>query len=276
MRMRSVGSIVAVAAMTCVRVAADDKWELESPSFYVSDDTVSTPNQLLHGAVQTHDIQGLSTSATVTDQDFSVVATKTRHSYQVRVFNTNVCLLGAAAGCASLARVAGDGTTVLTAGIEPDGRLLPGNYPCWLAVRWIASADEFAFIRVNGYTLGVAAVAANQYDIQMLDTTYLLPRWNNSGTQITIFLIQNGSTSPITGSIFFYDAGGALLATQPLSLAGNSLQVVSTAGIPALAGASGSAAIAHDGGYGALAGKAVALEPSTGFTFDTLIAPIPH
>ena len=61
---------------------------------------------------------------------------------------------------------------------------------------------------------------------------------------------------------------------QPLSLAAHGLQVVSTAGIPALAGASGSAAIAHDGTYGALAGKAVSLDPSTGFTFDTLIAPI--
>jgi hypothetical protein len=28
--------------------------------------------------------------------------------------------------------------------------------------------------------------------------------------------------------------------------------------------------------YGGLTGKAVALEPSTGFTFDTVIAPIPY
>lgn len=110
----------------------------------------------------------------------------------------------------------------------------------------------------------------------MRDTTYLLPRWNSSGTQTTVFLIQNGSRSPVTGSILLYNAAGVLGHTQPLSLVARGLQVFSTAGIPALAGGSGSAAIVHDGSYGALSGKAVAFEPSTGFTFDTLIAPIPY
>jgi hypothetical protein len=34
--------------------------------------------------------------------------------------------------------------------------------------------------------------------------------------------------------------------------------------------------VAHDGAYGALAGKAVALEPATGFTFDTPLVPRPR
>jgi hypothetical protein len=269
MRMRSVGPVIAVFAMTCVGLAADDKWE----TGYIGDDTSFTPNQLTHGAIQTHDIQGVGDP---TDRDFSVVGAKARHSYEVRVFSLNACFtLGGQFSCASLDRVAADTTTILTAGIAPDGLLLPNAKVGWLTVRWIADADAHDLIRVNGYTSGAGATV-EQYDIQMLDTTYLVPRWNNSGTQITVFLIQNGSNAPITGSIFFYNGAGALLATQPLTLAANALQVLSTAGIPALAGASGSAAIAHDGGYGALAGKAVALEPSTGFTFDTLIAPIPH
>jgi hypothetical protein len=41
-------------------------------------------------------------------------------------------------------------------------------------------------------------------------------------------------------------------------------------------GKSGSAAIAHTGGYGALNGKGVALESATGFTFDTALTPIPR
>ena len=32
---------------------------------------------------------------------------------------------------------------------------------------------------------------------------------------------------------------------------------------------SGSATVSHDGGYGDVMGKAVALEPATGFAFDT-------
>jgi hypothetical protein len=50
--------------------------------------------------------------------------------------------------------------------------------------------------------------------------------------------------------------------------------VFDTSSIPTLAGESGSARVAHFGGVGALAGKAVALEPSTGFTFDTALAPL--
>ena len=270
--MRSVGTVVAVVAMICGELAADDIWET-SPNF-LTDDQAGTPNQLIHGALQTHDIQGAA-SAAPTDQDFSSVRARARHSYEVRVFSTNTCFQANGPSCATLDRVASDGTTILTAGMEPDG-LLPGTSAAgWMAVRWIAGADQSDVIKVTGYR-GYAASAVNQYDIQMLDTTYLVPRWNSSGTQITVFLIQNGSTSPVTGSIFFYNAGGTLLHVQPLSLAANGLQVVSTAGIPALAGASGSAAITHDGTYGALAGKAVSLEPSTGFTFDTLIAPIPY
>ena len=36
-----------------------------------------------------------------------------------------------------------------------------------------------------------------------------------------------------------------------------------------VAGQSGSATLARDGVYGAIAGKAVAVEPATGFTFDS-------
>jgi hypothetical protein len=51
---------------------------------------------------------------------------------------------------------------------------------------------------------------------------------------------------------------------------------MNTAAIPALAGASGSASIAHDGGWGGLAAKGVAVEPATGFTFDTPATTLPR
>jgi hypothetical protein len=44
---------------------------------------------------------------------------------------------------------------------------------------------------------------------------------------------------------------------------------LATSGIAALTGQSGGASISHSGPYGALVGKAAALEPATGFTFDT-------
>ena len=41
-------------------------------------------------------------------------------------------------------------------------------------------------------------------------------------------------------------------------------------------GATGSITISNDGRYGDLVGKAVAIEPATGFTFDTAMSPRPR
>jgi hypothetical protein len=54
------------------------------------------------------------------------------------------------------------------------------------------------------------------------------------------------------------------------------VNVINTGALPALAGLSGSAQVSHDAGFGELTGRAVALEPSTGFTFDTVMSPIPY
>jgi hypothetical protein len=45
--------------------------------------------------------------------------------------------------------------------------------------------------------------------------------------------------------------------------------VTNTASVAGLPGQSGSITLTHDGAYGALAGKAVALEPATGLSFDS-------
>jgi hypothetical protein len=39
--------------------------------------------------------------------------------------------------------------------------------------------------------------------------------------------------------------------------------------VAGVSGESGTLTISHDAGYGGLVGKAVALEPATGFAFDT-------
>ena len=44
----------------------------------------------------------------------------------------------------------------------------------------------------------------------------------------------------------------------------------------ALGGTSGSLVIRHNGPYLGLAGKGVAIEPATGFTFDTAVTPAPR
>src|SRR4029450_11524436 len=45
--------------------------------------------------------------------------------------------------------------------------------------------------------------------------------------------------------------------------------------VPALAGQGGSVTIAHNARYGDLSGKTVALEPATGFSFDSPMVELP-
>jgi hypothetical protein len=54
-------------------------------------------------------------------------------------------------------------------------------------------------------------------------------------------------------------------------LANNGMVVVNTSAVSA--GTSGSIQIAHTCGYGKVQAKVVALEPATGFTFDTACSP---
>ena len=52
--------------------------------------------------------------------------------------------------------------------------------------------------------------------------------------------------------------------------------IVNTAAVGALAGASGSITVTSDGPYGGIVGKSVALEPATGFSFDSPLAVKPR
>jgi hypothetical protein len=103
-----------------------------------------------------------------------------------------------------------------------------------------------------------------------------VPRFNNGGTQTTVLVLQNTTGRPLAGTIAFHSAGGGLLHTEPLVVVAHGTQVFNSASAPALAGQSGSVVIAHDGPYGAVAGKAVALEPATGFVFDTQLTVVPR
>jgi hypothetical protein len=118
--------------------------------------------------------------------------------------------------------------------------------------------------------------AGKTYDVEFYDTTLFVPRWNNSATQTTIFILQNTTNTTVTGFMYFHDASGNLLASVPVNVVEGGVQILNTAGVSGLVGHAGSAWIAQLGGYGALAGKAVAVEPATGFTFDTAITPVPR
>jgi hypothetical protein len=252
--------IVGFAASAAAARAADP-WEFGA--FTGGDDGSFTANTLSHGDVQQHDLD--EQGAGVDDQDWMRVATIARHSYEGRISGTNV-YFGSCGSCAFWDRVDSVGTV-----ITPSTTVsASGGFE--RTVNWIATATVQEFLRASGDQL-VVDQATDVYTVRAWDTTYSIPRWNNSNGQVTVFLISNLTDRTVTGQIDFYNLAGTLLFTRLMTIAPNSLHTFNTSTEPLLAGLAGHAYVAHDAGYGGLAGKAVALEPATGFSFDTLLMP---
>jgi hypothetical protein len=165
-----------------------------------------------------------------------------------------------------LTRTAGDGTTVLqTATADGVGFSV--------SLRWQTSSTPVTsqFVRVRSGGCGTDCGSDDVYHLRAYETTLASARFNNSATQVTVLLLQNPTNLPVDATIRFWSAAGSLLATEVLtpSLAPKATLVLNTSQIAGLAGEGGSVTVAHTAPYGSLSGKTVALEPSTGFSFDT-------
>jgi hypothetical protein len=171
-----------------------------------------------------------------------------------------------------LERLAEDNSTVLQSGTPV------GTGPA-RAIRWqwrAATAEVRQHIRVRSTSCTTDCGPDDTYRVRAYETTGRIPRFNNSGSQVTVLILQNVTGEPIFATADFWEGSGVLLASVSLPLAPHAVYVLSTPGITPLAGLSGSVTVTHDGPYGGLAGKAVALEPSTGFSFDSPMASKPR
>jgi hypothetical protein len=128
-------------------------------------------------------------------------------------------------------------------------------------------------IRVRSGGCATNCGADDTYRVRGWETTYTIPRFNNGGTQATVLLVQNATSRQVAGTAHFWSVAGTLLGSQPFNLQPRAALVLNAATVAGTAGQGGSVTIAHDGGYGALAGKAVALEPATGYSFDSPMTP---
>ena len=184
------------------------------------------------------------------------------HSWEVVVDGTSGDI-GAGAGPA-LDLVASDGTTVVLSS-TPAGA---GSSRSLRFENATATAIDDQWVRLQsaGCTF---CEAEDVYRLRAFDTTYRIARFNNSATQITVLVVQNPTDLPVAGHAQFWNAAGTPLASQPFSMAPRGAFVLNASTLSALSGQSGSVTLSHDAPYGALYGKAVAVEPATGFTFDT-------
>lgn len=171
-----------------------------------------------------------------------------------------------------LDRLAADGATSLQSSIGV------GTGPA-RQLRWLndaATPQGGEYIRVRAASCATNCTAGDGYRVRAFDTTYRIPRFNNSGSQATILLLQNPTTRPVSVRARFWSPSGALLHTQSATLAPRSAYSLLTWNVAALAGQGGTVTIASDAGYGELTGKTVAVEPASGLAFDTPMAPRPR
>jgi FG-GAP-like repeat len=212
---------------------------------------------LVHGSDRVLDIAGSGVGV-----DIFGFRQDPRSSYEVVVDGTTGDIGSGGSGPA-LDLVAADATTVLAssvpAGAGPSRSLRFENAGADTIL------DQAVRLRSLGCTTG--CTAEDRYRVRAWETTLRLARLNNSGTQITVLVLQNTTADPVTGTFWLRDAGGGLVAGVAFSIPPHGTIVQNTAALAP--GVGGSLSISHDAPYGALAGKAVAVEPATGFTFDT-------
>lgn len=212
---------------------------------------------LMHGSNEVHDLAALPGPAA--DVDLSHMPQDPYSSWEVIVDGVTARATGL-----KLQRLNLDGTAILQNATTPT---TAGGWSRTLA--WANGSPSAAvdLIRVHGADCAASCTSNSRYRIRAYETTISVSRFNNSGTQVSVLLIQNHRATEHSGTAYFWSASGALVGSSPFTLMPKALQVLNTNTI--VAGQSGSITIVHDAGYGGLGVKAVALEPATGFSFDT-------
>lgn len=223
--------------------------------------------ELIHGTRLLADLAGTGGAA---DVDLYRIRQQPFSGYEV-VIDATSGDVGVGQGPA-LERVAPDGSSLL----QPS---LPAGVGPSRSLRWAntsSAVEDGHYVRVRSQSCGSDCGTDDVYRLRALETTYTIPRFNNSATQISVVLVQNRGNEAVAGRLYFWNNAGSLLHEQPFGLAPRALLSVNTATIAALQGQGGSVTLAADAAYAMLTGKAVALEPATGLSFDSIMEPRPR
>jgi hypothetical protein len=245
-----------VAALGMTGTAGTDVFDTAT----TNDNGPQTSNEITHGFAQVHDLG--AQPGPVADEDWYVIAEEPYSSYEVLVDGiTGDIQLGPQL----LQRVDSAGTLLQDS----------GGYSLFFFAETLRFANNSSnyitsdFVRVANASCGTNCDGSDVYRIRAWDTTIAVPRYNNSGTQVTVLIIQNTSALPVSGNAHLWETAGSNgpVVTIPFTLQLHQASVINLATVAA--GSSGTITITHDGRYGQLAVKAVALEPATGFSFDS-------
>jgi hypothetical protein len=248
-------------ALVSGRAAVADVWDIQTEN----DNTIATENELVNGSDQLHDLGAIGGNA---DQDWYRISQKPFSSYEIVADSTSGDIQ--AAGGLDLDRTDATGTSVVQSSV-------PVGVGYTRSLRWAnTSAAEINDERIRAMSASCDTDCGpdDVYRIRATETTYSVPRFNNAGTQVTVLLLQNPTNYIITATVYFWSTAGAQIGSQQFVLDPKELTVFTTSAVAP--GVGGSVTIAHDGRYGDLSGKTVALEPATGFSFDSPMLPRIH
>jgi len=218
--------------------------------------------ELFHGYFEQGDLTAVGG---VPDMDLYHLAQKPFSSYEIAVDATS----GDIGPILGVQRVTSDGTTVIQSSAPVTAAMEYSRSLRWANDTATEVTDQF--VRVLTGVCGPNCGPDDVYQLRAYETTYAIPRFNNAGTQITVLLLSNPTNYTINGNIYFWNPAGSLVGSTPFSLAAKSAMVLNTASVAP--GVGGTVTVTHDGRFGDLAGKTVALEPATGFSFDSPMLP---
>lgn len=258
---------IAVALGTPQASWANDRWEFSQGVCCGADNgpyqSGFSENELTAGTVEEHDMEGV-------DEDWMVLSQRPFSSYEVRVDGFGDGLTNSQTGeTIAVDLVGSDGTTAST-GYNNNPIAIDRHITF---VNDTATANDDQHIRVSSPYCNPCIPQESGYIVRLFDTTYSIPRFNNSATQVTFLILNNNLDRSVSVTEHFFSPTGTLLASNPTSINAHGTAVINTSTIAGLAGQSGGVTITSTGGYGSLSGKGVALEPGTGFTFDTMMVP---
>jgi hypothetical protein len=264
-------AVMAVVMWSGAPAARGDVWDLGTDN----DNAFTSDNELVNGLDQVHDLAAQQ-GGTVEDEDWYPFHEFCNNSYEILVDGVTGGVGNVNTGSPALDLINSDGTTVLY-GSQP---VSSQGIARRLDVGCVGTDLEYPkYVRVSHPACGFLCSSTDQYHIHFRDTTALVPRFNNTATQLSILVLQNSASTTGSVSGVAYDEFGTVIGGFGTSLPPNSVAIInlSTTNSGSLAGKSGALKLVNTLPYGTLAGKVVAVEPGTGFTFDTpLVYKVPE
>ena len=212
--------------------------------------------ELTHGFDGVYDLA--AQPGPVSDQDWFSIGQAAYSSYEV-----TVDAAGGDTRPLQLQRVGPDGITVLQTATGTGA----GEARSLRFENATGGAILDQRIRVASGGCGTECGADDVYRLRTYETTGSIARFNNTSMQVTVLLLQNPGDEAVAGHAWFWRLDGTLVASLPFSLDPHAQLTVNTATL--VPGEGGSVTVSHDGPYAGIIGKAVALEPLSGFSFDT-------